>query len=71
MQPVPAEVMAHLFEPFYSTKRQGSGMGLFLSERIVRKHGGMVEVESREGETVFTVSLPVCEKEHAGSSHGG
>ena len=68
---VPAEVMAHLFEPFYSTKRQGSGMGLFLSERIVRKHGGMVEVESREGETVFTVSLPVCEKEHAGSSHGG
>lgn len=67
---ITAEGMMHLFEPFYTTKRHGSGMGLFLSERIVRQHGGRLEVESREGETAFTVLLPVCEKEHAEMSHG-
>lgn len=56
-----AERMAHLFEPFYSTKESGTGMGLFLAERIVRNHGGQLEAESREGGgTVFTVTLP-CE----------
>lgn len=56
-----AERMAHLFEPFYSTKESGTGMGLFLAERIVRNQGGQLEAESREGEgTVFTLTLP-CE----------
>jgi len=58
-----AERMAHLFEPFYSTKESGTGIGLFLAERIVRNHGGQLEAESREGGgTVFTVTLP-CEPE--------
>ncbi len=60
-----AERMAHLFEPFYSTKESGTGIGLFLAERIVRNHGGQLEAESREGGgTVFTVTLP-CEPEDA------
>ncbi|MCX6356468.1 MAG: ATP-binding protein [Candidatus Aureabacteria bacterium] len=54
-----AEKMAHLFEPFYSTKESGSGLGLFIAERIVSSHGGQIEVESREGGgAVFTVTLP-------------
>jgi two-component system sensor histidine kinase PilS (NtrC family) len=56
-----AERMAHLFEPFYSTKESGTGMGLFLAERIVRDQGGQLEAESREGGgTMFTLTLP-CE----------
>ena len=57
------ERMSHLFEPFYSTKATGNGMGLFIAERIVRNHGGQLEVESREGRgTVFSVTLP-CEQD--------
>lgn len=62
---IAAEGMTHLFEPFYSTKGSGTGMGLFLAERIVKNHGGRLEAESREGRTVFTVSLP-CEVEDPG-----
>ena len=56
-----AEGMARLFEPFYSTKRSGTGMGLFIAERIVRNHGGRLDVESSDGQTVFTVTLPCVE----------
>jgi len=53
------ERMEHLFDPFFSTKESGTGMGLFIAERIVRSHGGQLEVESREGGgTVFTITLP-------------
>jgi len=59
-----AERMAHLFEPFYTTKESGTGIGLFLAERIVRNHGGQLDAESREGGgTVFTVTLP-CEADN-------
>lgn len=60
------ERMAHLFEPFYSTKESGSGMGLFIAERIVRSHGGEMEAESREGGgSMFTITLPCEENPHA------
>jgi two-component system sensor histidine kinase PilS (NtrC family) len=56
-----AERMSHLFEPFYSTKESGTGMGLFIAEGIVRSHGGQLEVESTVGKgTTFIISLP-CE----------
>ena len=57
-----AERMIHLFEPFYSTKEKGSGMGLFITERIIRNHSGELEVESKDGGgAVFTITLP-CEQ---------
>lgn len=55
------EIRAHLFEPFYTTKEVGSGMGLGLSIAygIVRGHGGWLEVENvSEGGTLFRVVLP-------------
>ncbi|HOE27254.1 MAG TPA: ATP-binding protein [bacterium] len=64
-----AEGMARLFEPFYSTKRSGTGMGLFIAERIVRGHGGRLDAESREGRTVFTVTLP-CEEDAGAGARG-
>jgi PAS domain S-box-containing protein len=48
-----------LFEPFETTKAKGSGLGLFVSQNIVQQHGGMIEVETAEGEgTTFMVWLP-------------
>ncbi len=58
---ISVEHQARLFEPFFSTKEQGTGLGLFSCRRIVEEeHGGTMEVDSRIGEgTTFTVRLPV------------
>jgi PAS domain S-box-containing protein len=56
---IAADHVPHLFEPFYTTKVTGMGLGLYVSHRIVKEHGGRVDVESIEGEgTTFTVWLP-------------
>ena len=49
----------HIFEPFYSTKLDGSGLGLALVHRVVQDHGGDIDVQSRAGAgSVFTLTLP-------------
>lgn len=49
-----------IFEPFYSTKSSGSGLGLTISKQIIDKHGGRIEVTSRPGEgTTFRLYLPL------------
>ena len=54
------EQMAHLFEPFYTTKPDGTGLGLAISYGIVERHGGTIEVSSLPDQGVnFTVRLPV------------
>jgi len=58
---IPADVLPHIFEPFYSTKRggKGTGLGLPIAARIVDAHQGAISVESVEGSgTTFTVRLP-------------
>ena len=53
------EVMENIFTPFFTTKEEGSGIGLSLSRQIVRKHGGDMDVKSKLGEgTAFTIFLP-------------
>ena len=53
------DVLLHVFEPFYSTRPEGLGLGLFISRNIVKQHGGQIEVDSRVGEgATFTVWLP-------------
>lgn len=55
-----AEVQAQLFEPFVTTKEKGSGLGLFTSYKIIKAHGGHIQVDSQPGAgTTFSIFLPV------------
>jgi signal transduction histidine kinase len=55
-----AEVLAKVFEPFFSTKTAGSGLGLPTTRKIVEAHGGCIEAQSDVGKgTKFTIRLPV------------
>jgi len=58
---VPEEIQARIFDPFFTTKPpgQGTGLGLDLARRLVRRYRGEITVESRPGQTTFSVSLPV------------
>jgi PAS domain S-box-containing protein len=54
------EVLAKIWEPFYTTKTSGTGLGLAVTHRIIREHGGTVEVQSAPGSgTTFTIMLPL------------
>ena len=51
--------LPHIFEPFYSTKPEGSGLGLAMVYRVVQEHGGDIDVRSApQGGTTFTLGRP-------------
>jgi PAS domain S-box-containing protein len=60
---IPPEQMNRIFEPFFTTKKKGTGLGLMIVQRIVRAHGGRIELESHAGRgTTFRVWLPLYER---------
>jgi two-component system, sporulation sensor kinase E len=57
------EQFGRIFEPYHTTKSEGSGLGLMVVQRIVQDHGGQIEVASKPGEgTSFTILLPRVER---------
>jgi len=57
---VPPELRRRLFDPFVTTKPQGTGLGLTLTAKLVAAHHGGLDFDSRPGRTVFRVLLPVA-----------
>jgi signal transduction histidine kinase len=53
------EDLKRIFDPFFTTKEQGTGLGLAITHQVVTAHGGTIEVESGNHETVFMIELPV------------
>ena len=62
---IPDEILPKIFTPFFTTKPagEGSGLGLDIVSKIVKKHQGEVTVDSREGRTVFQIRLPIVTEE--------
>ena len=62
-QGIGPEQIGQLFEPYFTTKQDGTGLGLMIVQRIVREHGGTIEVESNKDRgTTFRIRLPIHEK---------
>jgi signal transduction histidine kinase len=61
---IPENIKDRIYEPFFTTKEpgKGTGLGLEIARRVVRGHGGLIEIESNPGHTEFKVLLPIAEE---------
>jgi two-component system nitrogen regulation sensor histidine kinase GlnL len=66
---IPDDLKPHLFDPFVTTKRNGTGLGLALVAKVIGDHGGVIEFDSQPRRTVFRVFLPVVTP--GGATPGG
>jgi len=66
---IPEDLRAHLFDPFVTTKRNGTGLGLALVAKVIGDHGGIIEFDSQPRRTVFRVFLPVVPRDRPRDSN--
>ncbi|NLB18419.1 MAG: PAS domain S-box protein [Syntrophomonadaceae bacterium] len=65
---IPKNHLSQIFDPYFSTKEEGSGLGLYTSLSIIRRHGGDMQVETNLGDgTTFHVYIPASAEEHIGT----
>src|SRR4029453_18144639 len=70
---IPLDVLAHIFDPWVTTKPQGkgSGLGLSIARQVIVSHGGTIRVHNRPGEgAVFTIDLPAAQGNHSHANRG-
>jgi PAS domain S-box-containing protein len=68
---IPEDQLSRIFAPFFTTKKKGSGLGLMIVQRIVREHGGRIDLESIPNRgTTFRVWLPLHERTPRLLGHG-
>ena len=68
---ISAQNRRRLFDPFFTTRPDGAGLGLFSCRRIAEAHGGAISVRSRPGATQFTLRLPAMPPAALGTNKGG
>ncbi|HVC57421.1 MAG TPA: ATP-binding protein [Stellaceae bacterium] len=68
---IPDDLKPHLFDPFVTTKRNGTGLGLALVAKVIGDHGGVIEFDSQPRRTVFRVFLPVVTPAGVGQNGSG
>ncbi|MDQ7784137.1 MAG: PAS domain S-box protein [Desulfomonilaceae bacterium] len=64
-KPIPPRALEQIFDPFYTTKKQGTGIGLALVKKIIEKHHGSVSVQSDDKGTIFTLQIPLAPTENS------
>jgi two-component system, sporulation sensor kinase E len=61
---IPEELLTKIFEPYFTTKKSGTGLGLTITFKIIKEHSGEISLESKEGKgSTFTIHLPVPQAE--------
>jgi signal transduction histidine kinase len=64
---IPSHILSRIFDPFFTTKKvgEGTGIGLDIVKRIIKRHNGDIKVNSRPGRTEFTVCIPLTQPKDA------
>ncbi|MCB2180867.1 MAG: PAS domain S-box protein [Desulfobulbaceae bacterium] len=67
---IAASILDNIFDPYFTTKQDGSGLGLAVCHSIISKHGGLISVQSAEGQgTTFSIYLPASDAGKSGTAH--
>lgn len=56
---IPDDMLGKIFYPMVTSRAEGTGLGLSIAQSIINRHGGIIECESRQGETIFTIRIPL------------